>query len=254
MIPEKLYGRAREIETLLSSFNEVVETGTPALVLVAGYSGIGKSSVVNELHKVLVPSRGLFASGKFDQCKADIPYATFAQAFQSLTRPLLSKPEGELTQWREALSEALRPNGSLMLDLVPELTLILGEQPPVVDLPAPDAQRRFQLVVRRFIGVFAQPEHPLTLFLDDLQWLDAATLDLLGDLLTAGDVRHLLLVGAYRDNEVSALHPLARKLDTLRQTGAIVRTVTLPSLPPEDLQQLIADALHATPDRVQPAG
>ena len=252
VIPEKLYGRAREIETLLSSFNEVVETGTPALVLVAGYSGIGKSSVVNELHKVLVPPRGLFASGKFDQYKADIPYATFAQAFQSLTRPLLSKPEGELTKWREALSEALSPNGSLMLDLVPELTLILGEQPPVVDLPAQDAQRRFQLVVRRFIGVFARPEHPLALFLDDLQWLDAATLDLLGDLLTAGDVRHLLLVGAYRDNEVSALHPLARKLDALRQTGAIVRTVTLPSLPQEDLQQLIADALHATPDRVRP--
>jgi predicted ATPase len=252
VIPEKLYGRAGEIEILLSSFSEVVETGTPALVLVTGYSGIGKSSVVNELHKVLVPPRGLFASGKFDQYKADIPYATFAQAFQGLIRTLLGKPEAELGKWREALSDALSPNGSLMLDLVPELKLILGEQPPVVDLPSQDAQRRFQLVVRRFIGVFARPEHPLALFLDDLQWLDAATLDLLVDVLTAGDVRHLLLVGAYRDNEVSALHPLARKLDALRQTGAIVRNVTLPSLAPDDLHQLIADALHTTQDRVLP--
>jgi PAS domain S-box-containing protein len=252
VIPEKLYGRAREIETLLSCFNEVVATGTPALVLVTGYSGIGKSSVVNELHKVLLPRHGLFASGKFDQYKADIPYATFAQAFQGLIRTLLGKPEAELGQWREALSDALFPNGSLMLDLVPELKAILGAQPPVVDLPAPDAQRRFQVVVRRFIGLFAQPDHPLVLFLDDLQWLDAATLDLLGDLLTAGDVRHLLLVGAYRDNEVSALHPLARKLDALRQTGAIVRHVALPSLAPDDLQQLIADALYATRDRVLP--
>jgi predicted ATPase len=252
VIPEKLYGRAGEIEILLSSFNEVVETGTPALVLVTGYSGIGKSSVVNELHKVLVPPRGLFASGKFDQYKADVPYASFAQAFQGLIRTLLGKSEAELGKWREALSDALTPNGSLMLDLVPELKLILGEQPPVVDLPAQEAQRRFQLVVRRFIGVFARPEHPLALFLDDLQWLDAATLDLLVDVLTAGDLGHLLLIGAYRDNEVSALHPLARKLDALRQTAAIVRTMTLPSLALDDLQQLIADALHAPPDCVLP--
>jgi serine/threonine protein kinase len=153
-IPEKLYGRAREIEILLSSLNEVVATGNPALVLVTGYSGIGKSSVVNELHKVLVPPRGLFASGKFDQYKANIPYASFAQTFQALIRMLLGKPENELGKWRGALSDALSPNGSLMLDLAPELKLILGEQPPVVDLPAQDAQRRFQLVVRRFIGVF----------------------------------------------------------------------------------------------------
>jgi PAS domain S-box-containing protein len=252
VIPEKLYGRAREIETLLSSFNEVVATGTPALVLVTGYSGIGKSSVVNELHKVLVPPRGLFASGKFDQYKADIPYATFARAFQVLVGRLLSKREAELGKWREALSEALRPNGSLMIDLVPELKLILGEQPAVVDLPAQDAKRRFQLVVRRFIGVFARAEHPLTLFLDDLQWLDAATLDLIEDILTAGDMHHLMLVGAYRDNEVNSLHPLARKLDALRTTGATIRTVTLRALAPEDVQELIADTLHTTQDRVLP--
>src|ERR1700674_3788865 len=204
LIPEKLYGREREIETLLAAFDRVVAGGRPELVLVSGYSGIGKSAVVNELHKALVPSRGLFASGKFDQYKRDIPYATLVQAFQSLVRPLLSKSDAELGRWRDALREALGPNGRLMIDLVPELKLIVGEQPPVPELPPQQAQARFQLVLRRFIAVFARPEHPLTLFLDDLQWLDAATLDLLEDLLTQPDVQHLMLIGAYRDNELDA--------------------------------------------------
>src|SRR5262245_29597427 len=208
LILEKLYGREREIDTLLTCFDRVVKSGTPELVLVSGYSGIGKSSVVNELHKPLVPPRGLFASGKFDQYKRDIPYATLAQAFQNLIRSLLSKSEAELGIWRDAFREALGPNGLLMVDLVPELKLIIGDQPPVPDLPPQDAHRRFQLVFRRFIGVFARPEHPLALFLDDLQWLDAATLDLLEDLLTQPDVRHLMLLGAYRDNEVDSSHPL----------------------------------------------
>ena len=178
LIPEKLYGRAREIEMLLAAFERVVTGGAPELVLVSGYSGIGKSSVVNELHKVLVPPRGLFASGKFDQYKRDIPYATLAQAFQSLIRPLLAKSDAELAGWRDALQEALGPNARLIVDLVPEVKLIIGEPPPVPELPPQDARRRFQLVFRRFLGVFARPEHPLALFLDDLQWLDAATLDL----------------------------------------------------------------------------
>ena len=181
LIPEKLYGREREVETLIAAFNRVADGGKAELVLVSGYSGIGKTSVVNELHKVLAPPRALFASGKFEQYKRDIPYATLVQAFQSLLRPLLSKSDVELSKWRAALLEALGPNGRLMADMIPELKLIIGEQPPVAELPPQDAQRRFQLVFRRFIGVFARPEHPLALFLDDLQWLDAATLDLLED-------------------------------------------------------------------------
>ena len=212
---------------MLASFDRVVVTGDAELVLVSGYSGIGKSSVVNELHKVLVLPRGLFASGKFDQYKRDIPYATLAQAFQGLIRPLLSKSEAELDNWRDAFREALGPNGQLMVDLVPELKLIIGEQPPVPDLPPQDAQHRFQLVFRRFIGVFARPEHPLALFLDDLQWLDAATLDLLEDLLTQADVHHLMLIGAYRDNEVDAAHPLLRKLEAIRQADARVHEIVL---------------------------
>jgi PAS domain S-box-containing protein len=249
LVPEKLYGRAREIDTLLASFDRVVTSGKPELVLASGYSGIGKSSVVNELHKVLVPPRGLFASGKFDQHKRDFPYATLAQAFQSLLRPLLSKSEAELRSWRDALREALGPNGLLIVDLVPELKLIIGEQPPVLDLPPQAAQGRFQLVFRRFISVFARPGHPLALFLDDLQWLDAATLDLLEDLLTRPDVQHLMLIGAYRDNEVNSDHPLMRRLEAIRKTGAIVQEIALAPLAREDLERLIGGALHCEPER-----
>jgi PAS domain S-box-containing protein len=252
LIPEKLYGRAREIDILLTSFDRVVKSGAPELVLVSGYSGIGKSSVVNELHRVLVPPRGLFASGKFDQYKRDIPYATLAQAFQSLIRPLLSKSEEELSKWRDALHEALDPNGLLIVDLVPEVKLIIGEQPPVPELPPQEAQGRFQLVFRRFISVFARPEHPFAMFLDDLQWLDAATLDLMEDLLTRPDVQHLMLIGAYRDNEVDFTHPLMRKLEAMRQGGAMVQDIVLAPLAREDLGQLVADSLLCEPERASP--
>jgi PAS domain S-box-containing protein len=251
MIPEKLYGRRAEVETLLASFDRVVKGGAPELILVSGYSGIGKSSLVNELQPVLVPPRGLFASGKFDQYKRDIPYSTLAQAFQSLIRPLLGKSEADLAPWREALREALGPNAGLIADLIPELKLITGEPPPVSELPPQDAQRRFQLVFRQFIGVFARGEHPLALFLDDLQWLDAATLDLLEDLLSWSDLRNLLLIGAYRDNEVTAAHPLMRRLETIRATGR-VQDIRLGPLTIEDLQAMVSDTLHCDAEQSAP--
>jgi PAS domain S-box-containing protein len=252
MIPEKLYGRDRELDTLLTAFDRIVAGGRPELVLVSGYSGIGKSAVVNELHKPLVPPRGLFASGKFDQYKRDIPYATLAQAFQSLIRPLLGKREEDLRTWRDALRDALDPNGQLIVDLVPELKHIIGEQPPVPELPPQEAQRRFQLVFRRFISIFARSEHPLALFLDDLQWLDSATLDLLEDLLTGTDLKHLLLIGAYRDNEVNATHPLIRKLEAIRQAGGVLQDIVLTPLGRDDLGQLLADSVHCEPRRAAP--
>src|SRR5437016_1152617 len=252
LIPEKLYGRSREIETLLTAFDRMVTSGRPELVLVSGYSGIGKSSVVNELHKVLVPPRGLFASGKFDQYKRDIPYATLAQGFERLIQSLLGKSEAELAHWRDSLREALEPNGRLMVNLVPELELIVGAQPPVPELSPQDAQRRFQFVLRRFIGTFARPEHPLTLFLDDLQWLDGATLDLLEDVFTRSDLRHLMLIGAYRDNEVSAAHPLMLKLETIRNAGTLVQDVKLAPLASEDVGELIADAVCCERARAAP--
>jgi PAS domain S-box-containing protein len=251
LIPEKLYGREREIEALIAAFDQVVAQGTTEFVLLSGYSGIGKSSVVHELHKVLVPPRGLFASGKFDQYKRGIPYATVGQAFRSVVRSLLTQSEEELGRWRHSLREALGPNGQLMVNLVPELELVIGKQSPVADSPPQDAQNRFQTVFRRFLAVFARKEHPLALFLDDLQWLDIATLDLLEHLVTHPDVRHLLLVGAYRNNEVNSSHPLVRTLDAIRKAGAFVE-ISLAPLAREDLERLIADTLSCAPNDAAP--
>ena len=244
LIPEKLYGREREVQVLEDAFTRMVRSSVPELVLVCGYSGIGKSSVVNELHKMLVPPRGLFASGKFDQYKRDIPYATLVQAFQGLVRTLLGKSTEVLTEWRSALLAACQPNARLLTDLIPELRLIIGEPAPVPELDPQQAQRRFLLVLRRFISVFARAEHPLALFLDDLQWLDAATLDLLEDLLTHTEVRYLMVVGAYRDNEVDAHHPLTARLQAIRKAGAPVHEVRLAPLARPHIEQLIAEALH----------
>ncbi|WP_236169164.1 trifunctional serine/threonine-protein kinase/ATP-binding protein/sensor histidine kinase [Pseudomonas atacamensis] len=247
LIPEKLYGREHEVQTLIDAFANVVQTGAPTLVLVSGYSGIGKSSVVSELHKVLVPSRGLFAAGKFDQYQRDVPYSTLVQAFQGLVRTLLGKRTDVLAGWREALLRALEANAQLITDLIPELKLIIGEPPPVPELEPQQAQQRFLQVLQRFIGVFAQSEHPLALFLDDLQWLDAATLDLLEDLLSRAETPHLLLVGAYRDNEVDGDHPLSRTLKTLHHAGVHIDEIRLAPLAGAHIEQLISESLRCPP-------
>jgi PAS domain S-box-containing protein len=244
LIPEKLYGREREVDTLLAAFDRVVAQGTAELVLVSGYSGVGKSSVVNELHKVLVPPRGLFAAGKFDQYKRDIPYATLAQAFQVLVRQILVNSEAEVGQWRHTLLEAVGPNGQLIVNLIPEVEFVIGKQPPVADLPPQEARNRFQLVFRRFLGAFATSAHPLALFLDDLQWLDTATLELLERLVTDPDVRHVLLIGAYRDNEVSSSHPLMRMLAAIREAGASTQEIVLSTLGLDDVGRLVAEAMR----------
>ena len=245
MIPERLYGREREVEALHAAFDRIVAGGGPELFLVVGQAGVGKSAVVHELHRALAPPRGLFASGKFDQYKRDIPYAGLAQALQDLIGPLLGKSEAELAPWRAALTTALSPNGALMVTLLPDLELLIGPQPPAPELPPRDAQRRFQLVLRRLLGVFARLEHPLALFLDDLQWLDAATLDLLEDLLTQRDLHHLLLIGAYRNDEVTPAHPLMRRLASIRQAGGRVQEIVLRPLGLEDVSRIVADALHS---------
>src|SRR6185312_16811610 len=165
---------------------------------------------------------------------------------------LLSKVDTDIINWRDALLEALGPNGQLMIEVLPELKLIIGEQPPVPELSPQDAQGRFNLVFRRFIGTFARPDHPLALFLDDLQWLDAATLDLIEDLLNGSDLRYLLIIGAYRDNEVDAAHPLSRKLKAIENVGAKVEQIILAPLASEHIAHLIADALRCDLERAAP--
>ena len=250
LIPERLYGREREIAELLAAFDRLVETGTPVVVLVSGRSGIGKSAVVHELREALVARRGLFASGKFDQSKRGIPLAPLAEALQGLVHHLLVESDAELAVWRAAIEVAVGANGQLMIDLVPELKLIIGEQPPVPDVPPRDAQHRYQVVLQRFIRVFAQPGHPLALFVDDLQWLDTGTLDVLEQLLTQDGVRHLLIIGAYRDNEVGPDHPLIRWFHAMCDGGAVVHQIPLAPLAPKHVAQLVADALHQDPRRI----
>jgi PAS domain S-box-containing protein len=252
LIPEKLYGRETEINELIAAFGRVVSDGAPELVLVSGYSGIGKSTVINELHKALVPSRGLFAVGKFDQYKRDIPYSTLAQAFQSLVRQILGKGDEEVGRWRDALREAVGVNGQLIANLIPEVELVIGEQSPAPDLPPQDARNRFETTFLRFVGAFARAEHPLALFLDDLQWLDSATLALIELLLSKQDVRHLMLIGAYRDNEVSPSHPLMRALASIRRSGARVHEIVLLPLELDDVSRLVAEALHTERGRANP--
>ena len=195
--------RSSHVAALLQGFARVVSEGKPELILVRGYSGIGKSSVVHELHKPVVQRRGFFLSGKFDQLQRDVPYATLAQAIRGLVQQLLVGTDEEVFQWREQLHEALRGNGQVLVDLVPQLALLMGPQTAVPELPPAEAQHRFTQVFLQFLGVFATAEHPLVLFLDDLQWADLASLRLLQFLLTEESAPPVLWIGAYREDRKS---------------------------------------------------
>ncbi|MEP0871372.1 AAA family ATPase [Trichocoleus desertorum AS-A10] len=251
-IPEKLYGRDREVNLLMSTFARVacpqdnhVNAGKTAALMVTGYSGIGKSSLVNEVHKPIVSARGYFISGKFDQFQRNVPYSALISAFQSLVKQLLTGSETQLAQWKTKLLAALSYNASVMIDVVPDVERIIGEQPPAPELAPTEAQNRFNLVFQNFIRVFCSPEHPLVLFLDDLQWADAATLKLLDVILTDAEIGYLFLIGAYRDNEVSLSHPLTIALETLRAKAVVIHEITLAPLTLTDVSHLIADTLHS---------
>lgn len=251
-MPEKLYGRDAEINAILSAYQRAASSGTTEWVFISGYSGAGKSSAVNELRKSLTPTNGWFIAGKFDQYKRDIPFATLAQAFQSLVRQILGQDNDELMRWRAALQDAVGDHGELMVNLVPELALVIGDQPSLGDLPAQERRSLFQAVLGRFVGAIARPEHPLVLFLDDLQWLDNSTAEFLVRLANDIDTSHLLVIGTYRDNEVDASHLLARTLHDIRLSGSHVEEIRLPPLDPNDVQALVADVLRSEPERVAP--
>ncbi|MBD2011607.1 serine/threonine-protein kinase PknK, partial [Microcoleus vaginatus ZQ-A3] len=240
LIPEKLYGRESEVDNLLAAF-ERVSTGNAEMMLVAGLSGIGKTAVVNEVHKPIARQRGYFIKGKYDQFQRNIPFCAFVQAFRELMGQLLSESDAQLHTWKTKILTAVGEIGQVLIEVIPELERIIGAQGPALELSGSAAQNRFNLLMQKFVQVFTTAQHPLVMFLDDLQWADSASLKLLQLLME--DTGHLLVVGAYRDNEVSQSHPFMLTLDEIIKSGAVVNTITLEPLSLADLNQLVADTL-----------
>ncbi|RUT09074.1 serine/threonine protein kinase [Dulcicalothrix desertica PCC 7102] len=249
LIPEKLYGRESHVETLLAAFERTSippQSSNVEMVLVTGISGVGKTAVVNEVHKPIIKNRGYFIKGKFDQFERDIPFAALVQAFRDLIGQLLSESETKIERWKAKILAALGEQGQVIIDIIPELKIIIGSQPEVQELSGSAAQHRFNLLFQKFIHVFAAPEHPLVIFIDDLQWADAASLKLLQLLMsdTQDSTRSLLLIGAYRNNEVDESHPLDITIKEIQKTGTKVNYIILEPLTQNQLNSLIADTLH----------
>ncbi|MEH2090474.1 trifunctional serine/threonine-protein kinase/ATP-binding protein/sensor histidine kinase [Nostoc sp.] len=251
IIPEKLYGREHEVETLLKAFERVTNNQTE-LMLVAGFSGIGKTAIVNEVHKPIVRQRGYFIKGKFDQFNRNIPFSAFVQAFRDLMGQLLSESDVQLSTWKNKILQVLGDQGQVILEVIPELEQIIGQQPPATELLPSAAQNRFNLLFQKFIQVFTTKEHPLVIFLDDLQWADSASLKLMQLLMSESGSGSLLLIGAYRDNEVSTTHQLMLTLAEIRKVNATINSITLAPLSNASLNQLVVDTLSCSSKIAQP--
>ncbi len=250
-IPHKLYGRELEVNKLLTIFDEVSQ-GNTQMLLISGYSGVGKSALVNEIHKPIVRQRGQFIKGKFDQFNRDIPYAAIAQAFRELIHKLLSEPEIILQAWVQKILAVLGSNGQIIIEIIPELEKIIGQQPFIKQLGGTESQNRFNLFFRRFLRIFCKKEHPLVIFIDDLQWADLPSLHLIEQLMLDPDNQYFLLIGAYRDNEVSPTHPLNQTLEKIKQAKVSVSEISLDPLDISHINQLIADTLNCSRKIVQP--
>ena len=242
-IPQKLYGRETEIGQVLNAF-ERVSRGHTEILLVAGYSGVGKTDLVHEVHKPITQKSGYCIDGKFDQFQRDIPYASLIQAFQELLRQLITESPARIAHWKTLLSETLGEIAQVIIKVIPEVAWIMGPQPPVPELPPAQAQNRFNLVFQQFIRTFTSEAHPLVLFLDDLQWADLPSLQLIKLFMTDPETRYLLVIGAYRDNEVQPTHPLMLTLDEIRHTTTRMETINLKPLNQEHIQQLVAETFY----------
>lgn len=245
VIPEKLYGRQAEVEMLLTAFERVTQ-GNTEMLLVAGFSGIGKTAIINEVHKPIVRQRGYFIRGKYDQFQRSVPFSAVVQALKDLIGQLLTESKQQVEDWKTSILAAVGDNGQVIIDVIPEVELLIGPQPPVAELEPSAAQNRFNWIFQKFIQVFPSAAHPLVLFLDDLQWADAASLGLIQSLMSKTETRHLLLIGAYRDNEVSPVHPLMLTLEEIRKAQVAVNTITLIPLSLEDLNCLVRDSLKCS--------
>jgi len=250
-VPQKLYGRDLEIQTLLKTF-ELVTQGPPQVALISGAAGEGKTALVHEIYRPLTAKRGYFISGKFDQLQHNIPYSALIKAFQELSKQLLMAPAATLRNWRNRLLATLGINAQVIISVIPEMEIILGPQPPVPELPPAQAQNRFHLVFHNFVNVFAKPEHPLVLFLDDLQWADTASLKLLQQLLTTQESLALFFIGAYRDNEINAAHPFHFTLQAIQSAGTSIQRLQLSPLDLPSVTQLLSETLNSSPTHLQP--
>ncbi len=250
-IPQKLYGRERQIELIMSSF-ESIRGGEKRITLVSGSPGIGKTSLIREIYKPVTEHRGYFISGKNDQFQQNTPYAALARAFSELVPQLLSEKEADLTLWRDRLAKAFGPNGQLMVNIVPELELIVGPQPPPREVGPVEAQNRFNLVFREFIRALCRRDRPMVLFLDDLQWADPASLKLLELMMTDNETRYLLVLGAYRDGEVGPRHLLSTTLQSLREQSVPVHEITVGPLEQRHVAELARAAFRKEDDVTAP--
>ena len=250
-IPQKLYGREKEVATLIATFDRVSQ-GKTEMVLVTGYSGIGKSSIIYEIHKPIVQQRGFFISGKFDQYQRNIPYAALIQGFQQLIRQLLTETEEKIALWKEKFLKVLGMNGQIIINVIPEVELIIGKQPSINQLSPAESQNRFNLVFKDFIQIFTQPEHPLVLFLDDLQWSDSASLNFIHLLMSSVEQKYLLIIGAYRDHEVSPSDLLMLILHEIKKTATTINTISIRALALNHVNQLITDMLHCDWEKALP--
>jgi predicted ATPase/serine phosphatase RsbU (regulator of sigma subunit)/tRNA A-37 threonylcarbamoyl transferase component Bud32 len=249
-IPQKLYGREDEIQTLLHAF-ERVSAGAREMMLVAGYSGVGKTALVHEVHKPMTLRNGYFAAGKFEQFQRNIPYSALTQAFNGFCRYLLTESVEILKQWRTQIKKAVGNNGQVLIDLIPELELVIGPQPPVLEVGPTEAQNRFNFFFQNFFRAIGQKNHPLILFIDDLQWADSASLNLLKRLMNDTENQYFLIIGAYRNNEVDATHPLRMMLENLQQNEALVNSIALDNLSRNDVNTLISEALICEANEVE---
>jgi PAS domain S-box-containing protein len=248
-VVQGLYGREKEIEVLLGLFDQVSQ-GKPGMAMASGYAGIGKTSLVKEINKHITTKKGYFISGNFDQLHWNVPYGALIHAFQGLIRELLTESRESLEYWKEALLSVLGSDGQIIIDVISTVELIIGPQPPVIDLGPVESQNRFSQVFRNFIRVFCEKEHPMVIFLDDLQWVDTATLRLIDLLMTDEDMQYLLFIGAYRDNEVDSSHPLAITLESLKENGAPITQIEVGPLEDLHVTHLIADTLSRDQESV----
>ena len=245
-IPQKLYGREVEINSLLKHFENVC-SGKSEIVLVAGHSGVGKTAIIGELDKPIVKNRGYLISGKFDQYNQNIPYSAIIQAFQEIIHIILTQTEDQVSLWKGKILSELSVNSRIIIDVIPDLALIVGEQPEAVLLGPRESQNRFNLVLKQFISIFAKKEHPLALFLDDLQWADPSTINLLNTLFTESDIRYLLIIGSYRDNFVHNSHPLQLSLNEMKDKGVNINNISLSSLNITHINQMVSETLNRNP-------